>query len=178
MKARIIETVANWEGGSLQWRRNGRVVDDPNNLQAVEPVRAVSQYEREYGTREYDDNDEIWVFRNRVVLVDQPSTASPDEILLAVKHVVLSQGRAFSEMKRDIEHFEQYEKASAVIREPIPRAVRIFVWRRDHGRCTTCGSVEELEFDHIIPLSKGGSNSERNMQLLCRVCNSRKGTAI
>jgi hypothetical protein len=63
-------------------------------------------------------------------------------------------------------------------REPIPESVRIFVWRRDEGKCVRCGSNERLEFDHIIPLAEGGSNTERNLQLLCEACNRVKGTNI
>lgn len=63
-------------------------------------------------------------------------------------------------------------------REPIPEKVRIFVWRRDGGKCVRCGSNERLEFDHIIPLTEGGSNTERNLQLLCEPCNRAKSATI
>ncbi|WP_201764283.1 HNH endonuclease [Citrifermentans bemidjiense] len=59
-------------------------------------------------------------------------------------------------------------------RQPIARAVRNVVWNRDGGVCVECGSNENLEFDHIIPHSKGGSDTERNIQLLCMKCNRTK----
>ena len=59
-------------------------------------------------------------------------------------------------------------------RPPIPEAVRIAVWRRDGGKCVKCGSRKNLEYDHIIPLSKGGSNTVRNIELLCEKCNRKK----
>ncbi len=63
-------------------------------------------------------------------------------------------------------------------REYIPSDVKIFVWRRDQGRCVECGSREHLEYDHIIPVAKGGSNTARNLQLLCERCNRKKGPSI
>jgi hypothetical protein len=56
--------------------------------------------------------------------------------------------------------------------------VRRAVWKRDGGQCAKCGSREALEFDHIVPVSKGGSNTERNIELLCEVCNRRKSSLI
>lgn len=63
-------------------------------------------------------------------------------------------------------------------RTPIPTNVKQYVWRRDGGRCVECGSNERLEYDHIIPVSKGGSNTERNVQLLCEHCNRMKHAKI
>ena len=73
---------------------------------------------------------------------------------------------------------EYVEKTGTIPREPIPPQVQMFVWQRDQGRCVKCGSRERLEYDHIIPLVKGGSNTERNIQLLCESCNRAKGSTI
>ena len=60
----------------------------------------------------------------------------------------------------------------------IPVRVRHEVWRRDGGKCASCGSRERLEFDHIIPISKGGSNTARNIELLCETCNRKKSNKL
>ena len=63
-------------------------------------------------------------------------------------------------------------------RRSIPRSVQREVWRRDGGACIECGSNERLEYDHIIPYSKGGADTVRNIQLLCEVCNRSKSDRI
>lgn len=45
-----------------------------------------------------------------------------------------------------------------------------------HGdNCLSCGIAEDICMDHVIPISKGGTNSVDNLQPLCRSCNSGKG---
>jgi hypothetical protein len=63
-------------------------------------------------------------------------------------------------------------------REPIPQDIMDQVWNRDGGKCVKCGSQENLEFDHIIPHSKGGATSYRNLQILCKSCNIEKSNKI
>lgn len=43
--------------------------------------------------------------------------------------------------------------------------------------CACCGGKftrDEMDADHIVPRSRGGSNSRKNLQLLCRHCNRSK----
>jgi 5-methylcytosine-specific restriction endonuclease McrA len=44
------------------------------------------------------------------------------------------------------------------------------------GRCVYCKRSIKAKFhvDHIMPLSKGGTNGVRNIQLLCQMCNQMK----
>ena len=52
----------------------------------------------------------------------------------------------------------------------------LFDWQK--GRCMYCGikrNLNEFDIDHKNPHSRGGSDSLRNLQLLCRTCNTRKG---
>jgi hypothetical protein len=57
----------------------------------------------------------------------------------------------------------------------ISQDVKIAVSARDGGRCRQCGSTQDLHYDHVIPWSRGGTNSVANIQLLCGPCNRRKG---
>lgn len=47
-----------------------------------------------------------------------------------------------------------------------------------HGLCATCAQAKPLTIDHIVPVSKGGTNDLGNLQLLCRPCNTSKMTKI
>ena len=54
---------------------------------------------------------------------------------------------------------------------------RLEVLQRDKSTCQMCGAKApevELHIDHIIPVSKGGSNEIDNLQVLCKPCNLAK----
>lgn len=63
-------------------------------------------------------------------------------------------------------------------RNHIPSHVRRAVWQRDGGHCVRCGSTQNIEFDHVIPVSKGGSSTTQNIELLCQRCNRIKSDKI
>ncbi|MGZ4865389.1 MAG: HNH endonuclease [Halobacteriota archaeon] len=60
----------------------------------------------------------------------------------------------------------------------IPTDVKNIVWERDEHKCVMCGSSEGIHYDHIIPVAKGGDNTEHNVQLLCKECNLSKRDKI
>ncbi len=60
----------------------------------------------------------------------------------------------------------------------ISSEIRLLVWERDEGRCVHCGSGQDLQFDHVIPVSKGGGSSAENLELLCGPCNRLKSNRI
>lgn len=53
-----------------------------------------------------------------------------------------------------------------------------YIFERDGQCCLKCKSKEDLSVDHILPRSKGGTNSIFNLQTLCRKCNSDKDSQM
>lgn len=62
-------------------------------------------------------------------------------------------------------------------RTPLSPRLRFQILRRDGYTCQYCGKTgkdSELEIDHVIPVSRGGTNDEGNLQVACRDCNRGK----
>lgn len=57
---------------------------------------------------------------------------------------------------------------------------RAAIYARDGNRCVECGEKDkgQLTLDHIIPVSKGGSSRDENLQTMCRRCNVAKGNKL
>lgn len=62
--------------------------------------------------------------------------------------------------------------------------IRNIIYKKYDLTCCKCGHKNgegkdiPLHIDHIIPISKGGTNTIENYQLLCNSCNSKKGVNI
>jgi 5-methylcytosine-specific restriction endonuclease McrA len=63
----------------------------------------------------------------------------------------------------------------------IPRNVMLKVVRRDGQICQECNEPvkdDEVEFDHIIPFSKGGRSTVENLRLIHKGCNRKKSASL
>ena len=50
------------------------------------------------------------------------------------------------------------------------------LFQRDHQTCQYCGSRDQpLSIDHVVPRSRGGSDTWENVTTACLSCNVRKG---
>ncbi len=107
---------------------------------------------------------------------DQDYLLKETELMLLMLEQVDNDRKKFEKLKRKF--FDDRKTQQENKRTKIPEDVRIFVWRRDQGKCVKCGSRHNLEYDHIIPVSKGGSNTARNIELLCQDCNRKKSDQI
>ena len=64
-------------------------------------------------------------------------------------------------------------------RKNITKAVRKQVWLKYGGRCAYCGTpvpLNEMEVDHIYPLSMGGEDDYKNYAPACHACNNFKAS--
>ena len=54
-------------------------------------------------------------------------------------------------------------------------AIFMRVGKRDGFHCGACSATSNLQLDHVLPVSCGGSSDDGNLQILCATCNNRKG---
>lgn len=55
------------------------------------------------------------------------------------------------------------------------------IYERQNGLCAYCGQHRNIKYmtvDHIMPLSKGGTDSLDNLQCTCKKCNGLKGNML
>jgi 5-methylcytosine-specific restriction endonuclease McrA len=49
------------------------------------------------------------------------------------------------------------------------------IFKRDEFKCQYCASVKDLTLDHVIPRSRGGKSTWKNLITACKLCNAKKG---
>ena len=87
------------------------------------------------------------------------------------RHFLLSDG-----------HWRLKEGDAIVISRPMTRnalstAAKAVAMARDGQRCAYCGDINgPFQYDHIFPVSRGGSDEATNLVLACMPCNMSKGS--
>ncbi len=85
-------------------------------------------------------------------------------------------------MPRDRADHRKPPRQSA--RKSIPLELRVQILVRDEYCCCICGASRhldrrvQLEVDHILPVSRGGTNRPDNLQTLCWKCNRGKSNRV
>jgi tetratricopeptide (TPR) repeat protein len=105
---------------------------------------------------------------------------APQKIIILFNSFMEGRNTYFPDIKNALPVWRMEIKKRQVTnqRMPIPTEVKKTVWKRDGGKCVNCGSEVELQYDHIIPVVKGGSSTIENIQILCKTCNHKKHASI
>ena len=98
-----------------------------------------------------------------------------------VRNVILDEDDSYSTLVEWPEGLRN--KDGTIKRCTIPQWVKQAVYHRDKGRCVFCNrdltglvnTLNQKNFDHIIPLKDYGTNDPCNIQLTCEECNKKKG---
>jgi len=124
---------------------------------------------REYNQRQYYKDIELTRKRRREYAKNNPARVSA-----AVRKWVVNN----PEKKRAVNRRARVRRLSAEGNHTIADVRRLFALQGE--KCAACrcriyhsGSLK-YEVDHVLPLSKGGSDYPNNLQLLCLSCNRRK----
>jgi hypothetical protein len=116
--------------------------------------------------------DGIWVYNGVFDLVDYAIDHSSGRRVFKFKLTISNAGAIWSSENSSRIELAEDDRI-------IPSWVKLEVWKRDKGRCISCGAQTHLHFDHIIPYSKGGSSKDpANIQLLCLRHNLQKHAKI
>lgn len=143
------------------------------------PIRlSPSQYERKARFQEEDPvpvgthrDRHFWWYRAEFFWTNNDDYSTQD-----IKALLFARER---QRHRELEHAHALMAAagSPAVRKrgPIPKDLKLAVFRRDEGKCIECASDFDIQYDHVIPFSMGGANTLENLQLLCARCNQQKG---
>lgn len=144
------------------------------------PVRKINRSEYEYLLSRQLEQPKIlarvrgknyWFFQNTVY-------ADLDDLKASQIYALLEMDRLRKQRQVENAVALQNLKHQPVVRRGIPDDVKLLVMQRDQGQFCHCGSNVEIQYDHIIPISRGGSSNPENLQLLCGPCNRAKGANL
>ena len=120
----------------------------------------------------------LWFYSNFLLYVNRQCRSEKDyeHIKLKVEEYVLERGDEYQKLVKKIDRLRQISSNRLQPnRKQISEHVLAFVLQRDLNKCVLCGDDINLQFDHILPVSKGGNNEPENLRILCQQCNQSRG---
>lgn len=72
--------------------------------------------------------------------------------------------------------FSEGKRRARINDNGVYRIISKDIKRLKNSPCVNCGSYEQIQIDHIIPVSRNGRHSIGNLQPLCKFCNLSKGS--
>lgn len=132
--------------------------------------------------RTYRENKETILKRVKNYREDNSQKVKEGKHREYLKHKELYLQRALNWKKTPLGKLcrrnENFRRRTGLNTSDIKKVIYDNFLRYGANCCEKCRQFTGLKFhiDHIIPNSKGGDNSYKNLQLLCPQCNSEKGT--
>jgi len=132
-------------------------------------LRAHPEYKKEHDRRSYQKHKVSRYEKQKIYNLKNPDIIQA--IKSAWKRRNPEQARADKQRRRTHMVLAGGSHSASDIRK---------IYSDQDGKCTYCSVtlVTGYHIDHIVPLSRGGSNWPSNIQLLCGPCNMRKGDKL
>lgn len=74
----------------------------------------------------------------------------------------------------EIMEFKSDEQIQIFKRKGLSGTTKKDIHSKFNEECCICGSSDKLEIDHIVEVSKGGSNNKDNLRLMCLECHKKR----
>ena len=149
-----------------------------NVTNAILELCPETKFDRDFDSSKYGGR--LWFFKGKLVWASRETTSKDDHELVALKvqeRVLKDSEELLSLVSRVHRLLSLADEESKEFRRfKIDDTVLAFVLKRDGEQCVNCGCTENLQFDHILPVSRGGNSEPENLRVLCKACNLRRGS--
>lgn len=118
-----------------------------------------------------------WFFMS--LFYNEPRILMENSITSAIEKTIKTYDTKVIEMLQELSLLIKNKKQAATARtkKRFGKKERAYILEKFEHKCSICKKELEknyIHIDHIIPISKGGTNNIQNLQVLCVECNLKK----
>jgi len=146
-------------------------------MPASTPIRQVWRiFERLERLRDGEHNQRT--DRSEALLAERREVMRANREALALERNIKAMREVISNLEvRQVTRAPKRTNRKPPIRKSISASLRFKVFQRCDFKCVYCGKAppqSELQIDHIVPVSRGGTNAVENLVAACAECNHGK----